>query len=222
MINQHKQSRINMVNSQLLTSGIVDEDLIDSYRTVPRERFCPKDVAPYCYVDSCLRIDSDGRYLLAPLLHAKMVQALDIKKSDIVLDVGGGTGFSAAIISSLASTVVVLDCNQGYLDSAVRIYNELGLCNIIQHKAELCDGCDHYGPYNAIIVNGALRQTPEKIISQLAIGGRLIYVHQEGEYKLGEIRLITRLSESEVSSDVFCTAKAPFLEPEQAKKSFNF
>ena len=142
--------------------------------------------------------------------------------NEIVLDVGGATGYSAAILSGLVSTVVVLDSDQLLLDEAVKIYEELGFCNVIQHKGVMLEGCQHYGPYNAILINGALNSVPDGLIDQLNVGGRLVYVFQQDGDRLGEIRLVTKVSENNLSEVTVSTAKAPFLVDGCVEPSFVF
>lgn len=224
MITNHNASRKNMVDCQLQTNGIIDPLLIDAYYDTPREKFCPEGTSDHCYIDSNLPLDSNGsRFLLDPMCHAKMIQALCITPEEIVLDVAGATGYSSAIISRMASTVIVLDENQDFLDQAVTIYDELGLCNLIQFKGHSLDGCPHYAPYNAILVNGALGKAPEKLIEQLIEGGRLVYIHRDNSENLGCATLIQKGTDNTYTTQHLFKASAPYICPEaKPNNAFSF
>ena len=220
MICPYEQSRKNMVDCQMMPASVVNQDLLMAYSEVPREKFLSDDVKNHAYIDEDLYI-GNGRYLMEPMVHAKLIQALKIKADEIVLDIGGATGYSAAIISYLASTVVAIDDNQDFLDIGEKTYATMDLCNIIQTKENLIDGCEHYAPYDVIFINGAVSCVPVKIASQLGVGGRLGAVIRENEFSVGKAVLITRNEDESFSEQILFEANCPYLKGFEPKVEFS-
>ncbi len=185
-------SREAMVVSQLQPSGIVDEKIMDVYRRIPREMFVPNAMRGVCYMDDDVSI-GHGRFLMEPLIHARMVQDAGLMSSDKVLDVGCSTGYSAAVLASLAGKVIALDEDEFLLQSAPQKWQQLGLHNITAVVGEHRFGALQEGPtYNAIFLNGAVPAIPERLVEQLATGGRLYCVVQPEENVAGQLVVLVR------------------------------
>lgn len=174
-----EQARVNMVNSQLRTNKVTSEAVVEAFLSVPREKFVPKSRAPISYVDEDLSLDN-GRFLMEPMVLARMLQYADIKKDDLVLDVGSATGYSSVIISRMASTVVALEEDNAMSSQSAQIFAELGADNAVSVTAPLKGGYAEQGPYNVIVLEGCVDSVPEALLEQLAEGGRLIAVIGKG------------------------------------------
>lgn len=186
-----EDARKNMVEGQLLPNKVTDPALIDALRRIPRENFVPEGMAGIAYVDEDVAI-APGRYLPEPLVLARLLQAAGLRRSDIVLDIGSGTGYAAAIMGNLAGTVVGLESDAAMAAAAESQLRELGVINAaVVHQPDLRQGYPQQGPYNVILINGSVPHVPEKILQQLADGGRLVTVRSKRGH-MGTGIMITR------------------------------
>lgn len=168
-------ARRRMVENQLRTNGIVDPRVIAAMARTPREQFVPDRLAGIAYVDEDLEIGK-ARYLMEPLVLARLLQGASIGDEDVVLEIGSGTGFAAAVMSQMASTVVALECDPSLAAEAQRAISELELDNVAVIEGPLQEGYERGGPYNVILFSGAVAEIPEGIANQLAEGGHMAAV----------------------------------------------
>jgi len=178
-----EQQRSNMVESQVRPSDITDRRIFTAMLSVPRERFVPGEARPIAYGDGEVLIEPAGtegkaRYLLAPRLLAQLLQALDLSLdgSALVLDVGCGSGYSAALLAQIAQTVVALESNSTLADRASKLFEELVIDNVAVVGGALTEGYPSEGPYDAILIAGGVSDVPAVILDQLKDGGRLATV----------------------------------------------
>jgi protein-L-isoaspartate(D-aspartate) O-methyltransferase len=171
--------RMNMVESQVLTSDVTDRRILRAMRELPRELFVPPPMAPLAYMDEAVPLTPPGagrRWLLAPRLEAKLLQLAEIGAEDRVLDVGVGTGYSAAILAGLAQDVVALESDAALAADARRNLADLARDNVAVVEGGLPDGFVGKAPYDAIVLQGAIATPPEALLDQLKDGGRLVAV----------------------------------------------
>jgi protein-L-isoaspartate(D-aspartate) O-methyltransferase len=175
----YSKARQNMVDCQLRTNKVIDETLVARFETVPRELFVEESMQSVAYVDEDVSI-GHGRYLMAPMVLARILQELTISRSEVVLDVGCGTGYSSAVLSGLADTVVALEENHELATRANDLLTELAADNAIVVEAPLSEGYATQGPYDIILVGGAIASVPPALTDQLIDGGRLAAVIDDG------------------------------------------
>jgi protein-L-isoaspartate(D-aspartate) O-methyltransferase len=168
-------ARQHMVDSQVRTNKVTDERLIEAIRTLPRERFVPDRARARAYLDDDLEI-AQGRFLMEPMVTARLIQAAEVKAEDIALVVGAGSGYAAALLSRLANTVVALEAEPQLSQRAGAAFAELSIDNAIVFEGPLSAGCPKHAPYNVIYLDGAVEQVPAALTGQLADGGRLVGV----------------------------------------------
>lgn len=172
-------ARQNMVLSQLEPSQVTDASVTDAMASVPREAFVPSHLAGVAYVDEDLEI-ARGRYVIEPVVFARMLQAAAVKTGDLVLDVGCGTGYSTAVLARLAATVVALESEPDLAARATDTLARLAVDNAAVVTGPLAAGMAPQGPYDVIILEGSIPEPPARLAEQLAVGGRLIAVIGEG------------------------------------------
>lgn len=168
-------ARRNMVDRQVRTNKVTDELVVDALRQVPREIFVPEPLRGIAYVDEDLPLDGE-RYLVEPMVFARLLQAAAIRPTDIVLDLGCGPGYSTAVIARLANTVVALEADRGLLDLASRNLGLLKVDNAIVVEGPLEQGWPPQSPYNVVVLGGAVAHVPDQVIAQIGDEGRLVGV----------------------------------------------
>lgn len=201
-------ARANMVGSQLRTNKVTDLGLLEAFETVPRELFVPADRRGVAYVDEDLAI-ADGRYLMKPMVLARLMQEAAIEAGDIVLDIGCGSGYSSAILAKVAATVVAVESDKRLAEEANQILSGQGNDNVVVVEAALDEGYPKQAPYNVIFIGGSVADVPKAICDQLIDGGRLVAVVRDRP-GLGRARLMQRTGDV-VSSRVLFDAATPFL-----------
>jgi protein-L-isoaspartate(D-aspartate) O-methyltransferase len=168
-------ARQHMVDSQVRTNKVTDERLIEAIRTLPRERFVPDRARARAYIDDDVEI-APGRYLMEPMVTARLIQAAEAKADDMALVVGAGTGYAAALLARLAHTVVALESEPALAQRASAVFGELAIDNAVVVEGALNAGCARHAPYNVIYLDGAVEQVPAALTGQLAEGGRMVGV----------------------------------------------
>ncbi|MEM9633763.1 MAG: protein-L-isoaspartate O-methyltransferase [Pseudomonadota bacterium] len=183
------QSRRKMVDNQLRTNDVTDHRILDAMEMVPRERFVPASKKAIAYIDEDLPIGPAecGRVLMKPHIFGKLVQLAEIQEDDVVLIVGAGTGYSSAVVSKLAASVVALEENEDLAKAATEGLVELGIENAVVVEGPLVKGFAAEGPYDVILVDGAVEVLPKSFTEQLKDDGRLAVI--EGSGGAGAARL---------------------------------
>jgi protein-L-isoaspartate(D-aspartate) O-methyltransferase len=182
-----EKARENMVLSQLQPSGIVSEGVMAAYQSVPREDFVPNGLRGVSYLDDDIPLGG-GRIVMEPLLHALMVQDAALTAADKVLDIGGATGYSAAVLAHLAGEVVALEQEEKLLGEANNHWKDLGLSSkITPVVGDHNGGYPENAPYRAIFINGAVAEIPANLLGQLAEGGVLYAVLLQEDASMGKI-----------------------------------
>src|SRR5690606_35593785 len=171
--------RSNMVEGQLRTSDITDVPLLQAMGAIPREAFVPARRRTLAYMDEDLEIAEAGagapaRYLMDPAQFGRLLQLAAVVPTDFVLDIGCGTGYSAAVLSRLASSVVALECDPALAGQASATLSELGFDNVAVVEGPLQEGYGPEAPYDVIVVGGAVDAVPDALLAQLKDGGRLV------------------------------------------------
>jgi protein-L-isoaspartate(D-aspartate) O-methyltransferase len=208
-------ARRMMVDGQVRTSDVTDLRLIAAMLEVPRERFLPETKAGLAYLDLDLPVTEGkagaaARYLIKPMVLAKLIQAAEIGARDHVLDVGCGTGYSSAILVRLAGSVVALEPEPLLARQAAENLQAIGAGNVKVVTGPLILGWLAGAPYDAILLNGATEIEPTTLYRQLKDGGRLVAV--KGRAPSGKAMLYRASGhEGEVSGRPIFDAAAPLL-----------
>ena len=172
-----------MVDNQVRPSDVTDHALIAAMLEIPRELFAPSSDRALAYVDRDIRIGTDAngdRHMLAPAGLARLIQALELEKDAVVLDIGCGTGYSSAVLSRLAGSIVAVEEDKDLIRMAEENISELEIDNVAVVEGRLTEGYPAEGPYDGVLLAGGIEVLPAEITDQLGERGRLITVEYEG------------------------------------------
>ncbi|MDQ2095580.1 protein-L-isoaspartate O-methyltransferase family protein [Rhodalgimonas zhirmunskyi] len=178
--------RTTMVDTQIRPSDVTKFPIIDAMLSVRREAFVPADKREAAYVGDNLDLGG-GRVMLDPRTLAKMLDALDVQSDELVMDLGAAQGYSAAVIARMAEAVVAVEEVAEWAAEAQDILMREGADNVIVQEATLSDGAPQHGPYDVIVIEGAVEHLPEALTDQLKEGGRMAVLLVEGG--LGAVRI---------------------------------
>ncbi len=212
-------ARHNMVENQIRVNRVTHQGIINAFGEIPREVFVPDNLATLAYVDEKLMI-TEGRYLLQPMVLARLLQSAKIRADDVVLEIGCGTGYSTAILASIANTVVAIEEDEALAKQATNNMVELGVDNAAILTSPLAEGYKKQHPYNAIVLSGSVAKVPESILAQLIDGGRLVTVVNKHD-SLGKGVLMTKFGGSISTEEIF-DAWTPVLPGFELPPSFAF
>jgi protein-L-isoaspartate(D-aspartate) O-methyltransferase len=171
----YELARTNMIERQLRPSTVTDERVIRAFATLRREQFVPESVRATVYADTDLPL-GDGRCLMAPMVAARLIQALEIARGDTALVVGAGVGYEAALIAQLARTVIAVEENPTLARLGREALVEHRIANVKYVEGSAAQASRVRPAYDAILFGGAIAEIPADIAAQLAEGGRLAAV----------------------------------------------
>jgi protein-L-isoaspartate(D-aspartate) O-methyltransferase len=207
-----------MVDSQVRPSDVTRFPIIAAMLEVPREAFVPEGLRPVAYLGEHVPL-APGRVLLDPRVFAKMLDALNVGPSDLVLDVGCGLGYSAAVLARMAEAVVGLEEDASLAREAEALLPAHGIDNAVVQTGALAAGVPEHGPFDAVMIEGGVERLPEALAGQLKPGGRIAAIFAEGMG--GQARLGMRTADGIAWRRIF-DATAPVLPGFAATKAFEF
>ena len=170
---EHARQRERMTQAQLFGRGIRDRAVLEAFRRVPRHRFVPDASRDESYADHPLPI-ACGQTISQPYVVAYMIQALQLKTTDRVLEIGMGSGYQTALLAGLVDQVYTIEFFPNLAAAAKKVLADLGYSNIEQRISDGAAGWLEEAPFDAIIGSAATAKIPPALIEQLALGGRLI------------------------------------------------
>ena len=175
-----------MVDTQVRPSDVTKLPIIDAMLSIPREAFVPSTMREAAYIGESLAIGG-GRVLLEPRTLAKMLDVLDIKPTEVILDIAPGLGYSTAVLAHMAEFVIGVEDDESRAEEAQSILSEQGIDNAVIISGALAEGDAKSGPYDVIILQGAVEVLPDSLLAQLKDGGRIVSIFAEGD--LGVVRI---------------------------------
>lgn len=202
-------AREHMVERQVRTWDVLDPDVLDVMRSMPREHFVPEQYRSLAYADAQIPLGS-GEVMMQPKVEGRLLQALELKKTDRVLEIGTGSGWVTALLARLGGQVRSLDIREEFTKGASRALAALEIDNaqLATSDAATLDGIDE--DFDCIVVTGSMPQLHESFRKRLKIGGRLFVI--VGTDPIMEAQLHTRAAENDWSFDsLFDTAIPPLV-----------
>ena len=191
------KQRERMVDRQIARRGVADEDVLRAMREVPRHEFVPEGQRRLAYVDSPLPI-GEGQTISQPYIVAAMTEAIDPDPGDVVLEVGTGSGYQAAVLARLVKQVYSIEIVEALARSASERLAELGYTNVTVKAGDGYAGWPEHAPFDAILVTAAPDHVPEPLVEQLKPGGRLVIPVGE-VHRTQELLLIEKDAEGNVT-----------------------
>jgi protein-L-isoaspartate(D-aspartate) O-methyltransferase len=214
----YAQARRMMVDCQLRTFDVNDNAVLDAFDTVPRETFVPQGREPFAYIDQTLHLagaNGEVRCLPAPMVLARMIQALKIRPGAKALDIGTGTGYAVAVMAHHGAQVTALE---SVPDLAEKARAKLG-SSIQVIEGPLQAGAPKQGPFDVILINGRVEVRPQALLEQLKDDGRLACVF--GPHRKAKATLFVRAGDAFGSRPLF-DASLPLLDAFAAEVGFAF
>lgn len=196
-----------MVDTQVRPSDVTKFPIIDAMLKVEREKFVPDSLREAAYAGDLMDL-GNGRCLLESRTLAKMLDALNISKDDVVLDIAPALGYSTAVAARMARLVIAVEEDEGLAAEAQELLMETDADNAVVHTGPLTEGAAEHGPYDVIMIQGGVAQVPDALLDQLKDHGRIACIFMEGE--LGTVR-IGHKSAGGVSWRFAFNASAPVL-----------
>jgi protein-L-isoaspartate(D-aspartate) O-methyltransferase len=181
-----------MVAEQLVPHGVTDSRVLDAMASIPRDEFLSGRAKRYAYEDRALAIEC-GQTISQPLVVALMTQSLRLSPDDVVLEVGTGSGYQAAVLSRVCRRVVTLELEPALAEHASATLTHLGFNNVEVAVADGSFGWPAGAPFNGVLVACAASEVPAPLIDQLAEGGRMVVPLSLGPDQPQDLRLYLKL-----------------------------
>ena len=215
-----EQARFNMIEQQIRPWEVLDPVVLELLSAVKREDFVPEAYRALAFADLEIPLSDKpgiGQTMLVPRMEARMLQELGLKAKDIVLEIGTGSGYMAALMAAKAEFVYSVEIDPALVEMARTNLEKAGVANVSVELGNAAQGWPPYAPYDAIVLSASLPVLPETLLRQLKIGGRLVAV--VGEAPVMQLQLITRTDENAFNTiNVLETVVAPLVNAAQPDK----
>ncbi|AHM02585.1 Protein-L-isoaspartate O-methyltransferase [Roseibacterium elongatum DSM 19469] len=211
--------RVTMVDTQVRPSDVTKFTIIDAMLSIPREEFVPDAKRDLAYVGGPIEL-APHRQLLDARTTAKMLDALDLDPTDVVLEIGSGLGYITALLSRMVEAVVAVEEDGELAEEAEANLATQGVLNAAVVTGPLAEGAAKHGPFDAIVISGGIEEMPAGIIEQLKPGGQIIAIFMKGA--LGEVCIGFKSPEGRVSWRMEFNATAEVLPGFAKAQSFVF
>ena len=165
----------NMVEGQIKPLGNISKQVMDAFLLIPRDQFVPLELKNFAYLEKNIELNN-GRFLLKPSLIAKIISLAEFNSSDTVLIIGSSTGYSSAILSNIAETVISIEEDDQLVNFSETIVLDKKIDNVVFLKKDLNEGCPEHGPFNKILIEGAVEDIPSYLFDQLDENGKMIAI----------------------------------------------
>ena len=212
-------ARTHMIESQIRPNKVTNERVLDAFAGIRRELFVPEHLRQVAYIDEDLPLGG-GRYVMEPMVAARLLQIAKVERTDTALIVGAGTGYEAALVSCLARNVVALEEDPELARRARAALVDHGIASVSMVEGPAPQGYRPRVPYDVILFGGAVAEVPSEIASQLAEEGRLLAIVKPGN-GVGRATLTTRTG-GVLARRVIFDAATPLLPGFLPKPAFVF
>ena len=214
-----EKARFNMVEQQIRPWEVLDFDVLDLLMSVRREEFVPEAYKSLALSEAEIPL-GHGASMLIPVIEGKILQAIQVKRSDKVLEVGAGSGYFAALLAARADWVRTVEIDPALVTMAHENLKRYGVENVIVEEGDAICGWPSKAPYDLIVVSGGVPFIPETLLQQLKVGGRLFAF--VGEPQLMTATLVTQVSEGNFRTESLFENAVPMMRNAPQKSQFKF
>jgi protein-L-isoaspartate(D-aspartate) O-methyltransferase len=216
---QRETARFNMIEQQIRTWEVLDTRVLDLLKQVPREDFVPAQYLGLAFADIEIPI-GHGQTMLSPKMEARIVQAMQVSKTDKVLEIGTGSGYLAALLASVAGHVHSVEIVDALSEMAARQLAKHGINNVTLEIGNAAQGWPAHAPYDVIVYAGSLPVAPESVKQSLNVGGRMFVV--VGEAPVMQAVMVRRVTEHNFTREVLFETCLPTLASAPQPERFRF
>ncbi|TFW28745.1 protein-L-isoaspartate O-methyltransferase [Massilia arenosa] len=214
-----EQARFNMIEQQIRPWNVLDQDVLDLLVVVKREQFVPAAYKALAFADTEIPL-GHGASMFFPKIEARLMQELQVKKHEKVLEIGSGSGYMAALLATRGQHVTTVEIEPELKEQAQKNLAAAGIANV---KVELGNGAEGWAqgaPYDVIVISGALEVLPDAFLKQLKVGGRLACL--VGNAPVQEAQIITRVSDTAYDTAKVFETNVAYLRAAPVPSHFTF
>ena len=214
-----EQARFNMIEQQIRPWNVLDQDVLDTLVVVKREQFVPVAAKALAFVDTEIPLGA-GECMFTPKLEARILQEVQLKKHETVLEIGAGSGYMAALLAHKGRSVTTVEIQPALKTLAETNLANAGITNVTVEAGNGSQGWDKGAPYDVIVISGALEVLPEAFLKQVKVGGRIAAII--GVAPVMSCNIITRVSETAYDTVKVFETNVKYLADTQVLSHFTF
>ena len=215
-----KIARKNMVENQIRANKVTSLNVINAFLDVPREKFVPDALQEISYVDEDIQL-SRNRFMMKPMILARLFQSLNLKGNENILHVGSNSGYGSAILSRMCSSVISLEADKKLFETSIHTFSNMGFDNVVPLHGSMENGVEKEAPFDIIFIEGSIETEPKSLFGQLNENGKLIAIIRPANIKIGKAKLFFKIS-NEIGLENLFDAQVSKLSIFKSKTKFSF
>ena len=215
-----KIARKNMVENQIRANKVTSINVINAFLDVPREKFVPDALQEISYVDEDIQL-SRNRFMMKPMILARLFQSLNLKGNENILHVGSNSGYGSAILSRMCSSVISLESDKKLFETSIHTFSNMGFDNVVPLHGSMENGVEKEAPFDIIFIEGSIETEPKSLFGQLNENGKLIAIIRPENIKIGKAKLFFKIS-NEIGLENLFDAQVSKLSIFKSKTKFSF
>ena len=188
-----EQARFNMIEQQIRPWNVLDPEVLELLVVVKREQFVPEGCKNLAFADTEIPL-GEGESMFTPKTEARILQELQVKKHETVLEIGAGSGYMAALLAHQARHVTTVEILPSLKEMAEKNLAAAGIANVTVEQGNGAAGWTNGAPFDVIVISGALEVLPEAFLKQVKVGGRIAAI--VGQAPVQSVNIITRVSDT--------------------------
>ena len=215
-----KIARKNMVENQIRANKVTSLNVINAFLDVPREKFVPDALQEISYVDEDIQL-SRNRFMMKPMILARLFQSLNLKGNENILHVGSNSGYGSAILSRMCSSVISLESDKKLFETSIHTFSNMGFDNVVPLHGSMENGVEKEAPFDIIFIEGSIETEPKSLLGQLNDNGKLIAIIRPANIKIGKAKLFFKII-NEIGLENLFDAQVSKLSIFKSKTKFSF